>query len=147
MKRKLLFLVPVFFCCFVTSSLAVDKTLKLSIQEALDDSKVQEVLNQDIAMYWGEQKSPAVEKEYGEYKTSQRSNAFRKSKEDACRWALASALKIMQQRVSKEGGNALINLQSNIKNSPFSSDTEFECLAGSMMVNVAVKGTVVKLAK
>ncbi len=147
MKRKLIFLIPVLLCSFFTSALAADVKVKMSIHDALANSKVQEVVNTDISLYWGDQKHPAVEKEFGEFKTSQRTNAFRKSRDGACQWALAAALKVMQQRASREGGNAIINLQSNIKSNVFSSDSEFECLVGSMMVNVAVKGIVVKLAK
>lgn len=147
MKKRLIFFTLIFFSCSITSAMAADTMVNVSIQDALGDSKVKEVLDSEVAMYWGDQQHPAVEKEFGEFKTSQRSNAFRKPREGACHWALASSLKVLQQRARREGGDAIINIQSNIQNKTFSSETEFECLAGSMMVNVAVKGTVVKLAK
>ena len=70
-----------------------------------------------------------------------------KSGEQACEWTLASAIIELQNRASSEGGNAIINIKSNIKNELSSSATDFDCLRGSKMVNVALEGTVVTLGK
>lgn len=70
-----------------------------------------------------------------------------KSDENACQWAFLSAILSLQNRAEKEGGDAVVNIVSNIHNKPMSSENQFECLVGSIMVNVALKGTVVKLAK
>jgi len=126
---------------------AADVLEKVSIENSMAMEKVKEQFNGDIAFYWGKQKYPAVEKKFGNYKSSKRTNAFGKNREDACAWAMASALDALQDRAVREGGNAVINIQSNIKNMAESSETTYNCLAGSMMVNVALKGDVVKLAK
>ncbi len=133
------------FFVFAPQGRAADRLLTLSVSKALSNPKVANKLNDKIKLYWGEQKHPKVVSNYGEYKTTKRANAFLKSKTGACEWALASALISLQQRALKEGGNAVINIKSNIKNDEWSSETEYRCLAGSMMVNVALKGTVVKL--
>ncbi len=70
-----------------------------------------------------------------------------KENEDACARALASALLVFKDRARKEGGNAVIDLKSNLNDREEASATEYSCMVGSMMVNVALKGTVVTLDK
>lgn len=146
MKEKILavFLVVVFSLTFVSTAAAGDRKLRLPIKDALENPKIKAKLL-DVKLYWGKQKHPRVRTRLGEYKTSKRTNAFLKSKAGACQWALAGAILALQERALKEGGNAVINIRSNIKNQEFSSESEYECLVGSMMVNVALKGEVVKL--
>jgi uncharacterized protein YbjQ (UPF0145 family) len=146
MKRMILLTMAIFFISAVSAS-AADVKKKLTLESAKASSDVQDVLNGDISMYWGGQAHPKVAKEIGIYKTSKRTNAFMKAEEEACARALASALLVFQERARKEGGNAVINLESNIKNQVESSETEYSCLVGSMMVNVALKGKVVQLQK
>lgn len=129
------------------SAMAADVKKKFTIESARSSAAVQQVLDGDIAMYWGNQPHPAIAKSIGVYKTSKRTNGFMKAEEGACAHALASALIVFQERARKEGGNAVVGLVSNIKDMEESSETEYSCLVGGMMVNVALKGTVVKLAR
>ena len=126
---------------------AADVKVHFPIDEALSFEKVKNELNPDVALYWGNQAHPRVMQKLGIYKTSKRTNGFGKDRSVACSWAMASALSELQKRAYREGGNAVINIVSNIKDHEESSDTEYSCLAGFAMVNVALKGTVVKLAK
>lgn len=135
---------------FLTAGTAVaeDKLVHFTLENARqNDSATEEVLSGDIAMYWGKQRHPAIVKSFGTFKSSKRTNAFMKTQETACSHALASALLSFADRARKEGGNAVIELESNIKNRPESSTVEYSCLVGNIMVNVALKGRVVKLAK
>ena len=125
---------------------AADSLLTFSIQDAMQNPKIKAKLK-GIKLYWGGQDHARIINNFGEFKTSQRSNAFGKSKESACQWALLSSILRLQDRALKEGGNAVVNIRSNVQNVEFSSETEFQCLAGTMMVNTALKGTVVKLAE
>ena len=145
MRKVIISLFIAVLCCTANSVIAADVLLKFSIYEALNDSKVSEVLNDRVALYWGEQQYPTVKNNYGLFKSSKRTNALGKTKEEACRWALASAVKALQERATKEGGNAVINITSNIKNAEYSSKEDYECLAGSFVVNVALKGDVVTI--
>ncbi len=125
---------------------AADTLATFSIQDALNNPKIKAKLK-NIKLYWGGQSHPKISKDFGEFQTSQRSNAFGKSRESACQWALLSSILRLQDRALREGGNAVVNLRSNIENVEFASETEYKCLAGTMMVNVALKGEVVKLAE
>lgn len=147
--KKLLTTATLFLVFFAVTALAQAADIQASypIKNALENPKVSSQLNPDIKLYWGDQKHGAVTNSLGEYKTSQRTNTFGKSRQQACQWALASAIKRLQGRAVKEGGNAVINIKSNIKNIESSSKDEYQCLAGRMLVNVALKGTVVKLKK
>lgn len=147
MISRILVSAVLFFSFLVVPVFAADVQEKYSIDEAMSLPKVSSHLSGDIEFYWGSQPHPPVTRTYGTFKTSKRTNALGKSRGDACAWALASALSGLRDRAYKEGGNAVINIVSNIKNREESSADNYSCLAGSMMVNVALKGTVVTLSK
>lgn len=109
--------------------------------------KVKNLFDDEISFYWGNAPHGKVTKKFGTYKTSKRTNGFAKVQSQACAWAMASSLAALRDRAQKEGGNAVINIVSNIKNNEESSETAYSCLAGKVMVNVALKGTVVTIQK
>jgi uncharacterized protein YbjQ (UPF0145 family) len=71
--------------------------------------------------------------------TSQKTNAFNKSDEGACSWALQSALIRMQNAAKQAGANAVVNIVSNYKNVVYSDTQKYECHAGAVMAGVALK--------
>ena len=146
MKIKIIFFTLI-LSLFTGVALAADTLVKMDIKSALENPKIQNAIYNDIALYWGPEKHPQTIKNFGEFSISKRTNKLGKSREQACQWALASSIKVLQERARKEGGNAIIKIKSNIKHNEVSSASSYECLCGSMMVNVVLKGTVVKLAK
>lgn len=72
--------------------------------------------------------------------TSQKTNAFNKSDEAACSWALQSALVRLQNAAKSAGANAVVNLASNYKNVEYKDSQKYECHAGAIMAGVALKG-------
>jgi uncharacterized protein YbjQ (UPF0145 family) len=145
-KKISMVCVLLLFSCVSLAS-ARDAIEKVSINEAFEFEQVKELFADDISFFWGDQVHPPVIKKFGSYKTSKRTSAFGKDRVYACSWAMASALNALRDRAVREGGNAVINIVSNINNNEESSTTEFTCLAGRMVVNVALKGTVVTLGK
>lgn len=145
MKTRIATLVVFFSICFTGFAMAADTLVQLPIADALNNLAIKSELSENVQLFWGDQKYPEPQQVFGEYKTSQRTNALGKSREDACQWALASSIKQLQARAHREGANAVVNIKSNIKNAEQSSASEYDCLAGRVMVNVALKGTVVKL--
>ncbi|MCB5188051.1 excinuclease ABC subunit A [Methylobacillus caricis] len=115
------------------------------LEDALNTAAAKEKLDPQIKLFFGNQPHPAVEKTLGEWKTNKKTNGFNKSDKEACEWTLLSALLELQERASKEGGNAIINIKSNYKNKEASSETEYMCGSGALMSGVALKGDVVKL--
>ena len=71
--------------------------------------------------------------------TSKKTNAFNKTDEGACSWALQSALIRMQNAAKQAGANAVVNIVSNYKNVVYSDAQKYECHAGAIMAGVALK--------
>ena len=117
------------------------------LSDALNTPAAKEKLDPNIALYFGKQKHPAIKESLGEWKTNKKTNAFNKTDKEACEWVFLSAVLELQERAAKEGGNAVVEIKSNYKNSERSSETEYMCGNGAVMSGVALKGKVVKLAK
>lgn len=148
MTRNILLSGLVLLCFGLSSAYGADTLVKYPVKESMEIEKVQNLFaDGDISFYWGNTSHGKVTKKFGSYKTSKRTNAFAKDRSQACAWAMASALKALRDRARKEGGNAVINIVSNIKNNEESSETAYSCLAGKVMVNVALKGTVATVQK
>ena len=130
---------------FSTQAASRDDRLHFSINKALATGTAKQKLNAGIRFYFGGQKHSRVAKNFGEFGSNKKTNAFNKSSRQACERAFLSALISLQQRALREGGNAVINIRSNYKNIVFKSSTRFECGAGTIMAGVALKGKVVKL--
>lgn len=131
---------------FVSASYARDTHKMFSINEALKTPAAKERLDKSVKLYFGDQKHPKAMTEFGEFKTSKKTNGFNKSDLEACQWAFLSAMLQLQSRAVKEGGNAVVNIKSYYKANEISSKTEFECGSGALMSGVAFKGNVVRLA-
>ena len=77
--------------------------------------------------------------------TSKKTNAFNKSDEGACSWAMQSALIAFQNAAKAAGANAVVNLASNYKNVEYKNAENYECHAGAIMAGVAIKGDLAKV--
>ena len=123
-----------------------DDHIKLPIQGALEKGQsYKDTVGSDIKLFWGTQKTPAVDLKMGESTSNKKTNAANKSDQEACDLAFISAVIALQQRARKEGGNAVVNIRSVYKQEDSDSPTEFICGAGKIMAGVALRGTVVKL--
>ncbi len=117
----------------------------MSYKEAMSTEEAKLKLADNIKFYFGDQKHPAVARKIGTWVANKKTNALNKSDERACQWAFLSAMLSLQQRAVREGGNAVINIQSYYKKNIRNSATKFECGAGAFVAGVALRGTVVKL--
>ena len=131
----------------ISSVEARDTRVMYSIQEALSKPAAKQKLLSNVPLYFGNQRTPRVIRNLGEYVSNKKTNAFNKSDKEACQWVILSALISLQERALREGGNAVVNIKSYYKKNEISSTTEYECGAGALMAGVAFKGTVVKLSK
>lgn len=147
MTRNIILSGLILLCFGLNSAYGADALVTFPIKEAMEIEKVKNLFDDDISFYWGSSKHGKVTKKFGSFKTSKRTNGFMKERSQACGWAMASALVALRDRARKEGGNAVINIFSNIKNNEESSETVYSCLAGKVMVNVALKGDVVTIQK
>jgi hypothetical protein len=128
----------------VSPAFARDSRLEFSIQEALSSDTAVGKINPDIKLYFADEKSPAVIKQFGEYKTNKKTNAFNKSDAVACEWVFLTAVIQMQAKAAELGADAIINIKSNYKNIEYSSSSKYQCGAGGIIAGVALKGDFVK---
>ena len=121
---------------------ARETDLKLPVQHALETSVAKKKLL-DIPFFMAGQKHDKVVKDLGVFKSSKTSSGFSKSDQEGCDQAFLSALITLQQRAKKEGGDAIVEIKSVTKDSNVESATEYGCLAGAMIVRVALEGRIV----
>ena len=133
---------------FATStSQARNEVLRLSIEEALSQPDADSRLDSSIRLFFGDQAVPTIERKLGTFTSNKKTNGFNKSDVEACNWAFLSAIISLQERAAREGGNAVVNIQSFYRKSEFSSASEFECGAGTFVVGITMVGEVVRLAE
>lgn len=145
MRVLLVGLVALVAVAAATAAQARDSEYKLGIDEVLQRADFKDKLGSDVRFYFGDGKTPAVSQTLGEFVTNKKTNSVGKPDEEACRWAMLSALIELRERAQKEGGNAVIKIVSYYKKVTFSSPTQFECHAGGILAGVTLKGTIAKL--
>ncbi len=128
-----------------TPALARNDFKTFSIADAFALEVYKRKLGDDVKFYFGDAKHRTVVKKFGEWPTQKKTNAFNKTDEYACQWALLSALLSLKKRAQSEGGNAVINIKSNNDHIEKSSSQTFECEVGNIIASVALLGTVVAL--
>ncbi|MFC0309039.1 excinuclease ABC subunit A [Gallibacterium trehalosifermentans] len=126
---------------FSANSFARDTTYHLPIKDVLNLPEAKEKLDPTIKFYFGQSVAGSVVKTAS---TNKKTNAFNKSDEKACQWAMLSAMLQMQERAKQLGVKKISNIVSYYKKNPYKSTTTYECHAGSVMAGVALKGDFVK---
>lgn len=130
-----------------TFASAQDERHELPVKHALNSEVGKAKLVKGVKVFMKGQGHPGVAKRYREFKSNKRSNALGKSDQNACDVAFLSALIALQQRAEREGGNAVIDIYSVTKDQKYQSADSYACVSGSMIANVALRGTVVRLGK
>ncbi len=147
MKRLAVFGICIALLLGVTTGDARNTIHQLPVEAAMAQGESKGVVGDDIALYFGDSATPAVERNHGQFTANRKTNAFNKSDEEACNWAFLSAIKSLQERARRQGGNAVVNIYSYYYKNEFVSQTEFECGAGAMVAGVTMIGDVVTLAE
>ena len=128
-------------------ALAADQWHKFSAKDAIAGDLGKKTLNPKIRLYMKGEQHGKVVKQLGEYKANKRSNGFGHSAQSACDRAFISALVSLQERAEREGGNAVIDIYTITKDEKFESPDQYSCIKGAFVTNVALMGTVAKLAQ
>jgi hypothetical protein len=142
--KKLTLSVLIVALSFVASAHARNdiKEFPVASAMALDDFKTR--LSGNVQFYFGDSHGRKIIKTFGKWPSLKKTNAFNKSDEFACQWALLSALISLEKRALSQGGNAVIVITNNDHIENASTDT-FECEVGNIVASVALIGTVVTL--
>jgi uncharacterized protein YbjQ (UPF0145 family) len=144
MKKTVATLIAAAAMSSMSLAMAADEVVKFKIQGGIATGKAstRDQIKDDIALYFGKQKTPPVVKKIWEGDSNQTSS--RRSQQERCETAFASAIIRLQNRARSEGGNAVINITSG---GGQSSETEFTCTSGRRLARVHLRGTVVTLKK
>jgi hypothetical protein len=124
---------------------ARDTHQKFPLAQAIAKAEASGKLAPGIKLFFGTQKYPTPTTKLGETRTNKKTNFFNKTDIEGCEWAFLSAMISLTQHAQRVGGNAIVNIRSNYKNVPFSSEIEYECGAGNVTGGTAFIGDVVKL--
>ena len=133
--------------CTVLASAACarDTTHHLPIDTAMAAAKAAGKIDDKVRFYFGDQKHPKPKADLGSFTTNRKTSSFGKSDERACEWAMQSAIIELYNRAIKEGGDAVVGIESYYKKQPYVSAKDYECHAGAIVAGVALKGQVVRL--
>jgi len=132
---------------FAAQAMARDTRLMLPISEAMNSRGSEQLNENKIQFYFGEQPHPPISESFGTFTSNKKTNAFAKKDKTACEWAFLSAMLSFQKRTLREGGNAVVNIHSYYKKEDVSSEHEYMCGAGAFVAGVTFRGEVVKLSK
>ncbi len=139
MKKFAIIAISVMSICL--SSYARNDVLEFSFSKAVNTPKAQGVLGTDIGYTFGGGHGQIILK--GAV-SNKKTNAFNKSDEEACNWALYSAIKSFQARARKEGGRKAINLVSFLDRKEYHDKSKFQCRVGTFTAAVVLKGDIAK---
>lgn len=127
------------------SAQARDTRHKFPLSDAMGNENAKQKLDGSVRFYFGNSSHSGVVKNYGEFMSNKKTNAFNKTDKFACEWAFLTAMLSFQDRAKSLGANAVINIKSYYKKNEIISSTEYECGAGGILAGVTFKGEVVKL--
>jgi hypothetical protein len=140
MRLKVLTLSVAVLIIGASSAHARSDVLNFPIKVAMESADYQSKI-EDFKFVWGDKVSG---KSLGTTSTKKATNAVFKPDQDACNWALLSALIAFKTKALSMGGSSVQGIKSNISGVPFSSTTEFQCVAGFTNARVSLTGTIVK---
>lgn len=88
--------------------------------------------------------SPEVSKKMGTDRSNQKTNAFNKTDEFACQWAILSTLVSFQNSAKQKGADAVVDIVSYYKKNIKEDPENIECYAGTFVAGAAISGTYAK---
>lgn len=139
-------LVPVMVIGLSTSTAyARDTTLNLDFKQAVDKAVQDGTIDGSVKFYLQGTTPSRATIVQSDVITNKKTNAFNKSDEAACDWALRSALIQLHNAAKAQGANAVVDIVSFYKSNETKSTTTYECHAGTMVGGVALKAKLAKL--
>lgn len=145
MKLTTILLAVFVFSLFTSTVFARNTEVLVDAQEAIDRQAKGGL--SDMPFYLKGQKHPIIKKKLGNWRATRKGRGAFQSDLDACSRTFVTALKSLQERARREGGNAVVNIISVTKDVPFEDAEKFRCIAGGVIVHVALEGDIVVLEK
>lgn len=124
---------------------ARDTTYYLPFDEVVAEATEAGRLDGTVKFYLNKRPAGPVNVVRPNITTNQKTNAFNKSDEEACRWVLQSALIRLQDAAKAAGANAVVNIASYYRKNEYRDSQNYECHAGALIAGVALKGDLAKV--
>src|SRR5215467_9387530 len=98
-----------------TAADARNDRLRLPLAKVLNSPQARERLDMGVQLYFGRQPYAPPVQRLGVFSTNDKTNFFNKTDEEGCNWVFLSAVRKLQERARRQGGNAVVNIVSNYK--------------------------------
>ena len=128
-------------------AIARNTAVNVTLDSVLNMPEAKAKLDGTVRFYLAGSATPHVARKLGEDTSNAKTNAFNKTAEEACRWNALSALIKFQDHAKRDGADAVIDIVSYNAHETFSSPTDIQCLDGTFMGGIALKGTYAKTGK
>ncbi|WP_407294755.1 excinuclease [Stutzerimonas zhaodongensis] len=145
MKHPLWIATAIMLSAVPSISQARDTTHYLPFDQVVAEATASGKLDGSVKFYLAGKSPKDAEVIRRDVTTSKKTNAFNKTDEGACSWALQSALIGMQKAAKVAGANAVVDIASNYKHVEYKDSQKYECHAGAIMAGVALKGNLAKV--
>jgi len=126
-------------------ALAKDEMHLYSIQEAMKTQDAKVKLDPGVQLIFANNPYPVLEKKLGTWVTNKKYPLLNKTPKSVCEYTFIDALVELQHRALKEGGNAVVNIESYYKKMIRPSTDKYMCGVGYVAIGVALRGSVVKI--
>ncbi|MBA1262256.1 excinuclease [Stutzerimonas sp. NM35] len=144
MKKTTWISAALVLCALPGISQARDTTHYLPFDEVVAEATAAGRLDGSVKFYLAKRPAGAQIVRSG-VTTSKKTNAFNKTDEAACSWALQSALIGLEKSAKAAGANAVVDIVSNYKHVEYKDSSKYECHAGAVMAGVALKANFAKV--
>ena len=128
-----------------SSAYAKDDLALYNIRDALETHEGKTQLDPGVKLYFADQAHPNADKSLGTWVTNKKFPLLNKSPKSVCEYTFIDALKELQRRALKEGGNAVVGIESYYKKMVRPSVDKYVCGVGYVAIGVALRGTVIKV--
>lgn len=145
MKKAIWIGAALMLCAVPGISQARDTTHYLPFEQVVAEATASGKLDGSVKFYLAGMTPKGAQVIRRDVTTSKKTNAFNKTDEGACSWALQSALIGLQKAALAAGANAVVDITSNYKHVEYKDSRKYECHAGAIMAGVALKANLAKL--
>lgn len=118
----------------------VEGATYLNFQEGINRATQAGLLDGSVKFYLSGQTVPGQVHKIRTVTSSRKTNGSNKADEEACVWALQSALVSLQNAAKKAGANAIIDIASIYKRDLYKDTQKYQCRAGMLIASVALRG-------
>lgn len=117
-----------------------DAPTYLSFREGVKRATEAGLLDGSVKFYLAGEALPDQVRTLQTVSSSRKTNGTNKSDQEACFWALQSALATLQNAAKKADANAVVNIASVDQRSLYKDTEKFQCRAGLVMSSVSLRG-------